>query len=430
MKTKAVRIYGVNDLRLEEFELPEIGDDEILARVVSDSICMSSHKLALQGSKHKRVRGDLAARPVIIGHEFCGVIEKAGAKWSGRFKRGDKFAIQPALNKPGPDGVPTLWAPGYSYEYLGGDATFIIIPNEVMELNCLLEYGADNFFMGSLAEPVSCIVGAFHAQYHTRGGSYLHRMGIAEGGTMALLAAAGPMGLGAVDYALHNPRKPARIVVADIDEPRLARARRFLPPEEAAGEGVELFYINLRNIPDPAARLRELNGGKLFDDVFVFTPVAQVLELADRLLGTDGCLNFFAGPTDTSFSASLNFYQVHYDAHHLVGTSGGNTDDMKEALAMMSAGRLNPVFMVTHVGGLNAAAQTTLDLEKIPGGKKLIYTHKRLELTAIDDFAEKGRDRASPQSALYAKLGEICARSRGLWNPEAEAYLLEHAPEI
>lgn len=42
MKTKAVRLYGANDLRTEEFELPEIKDDEILVKIVSDSICMSS----------------------------------------------------------------------------------------------------------------------------------------------------------------------------------------------------------------------------------------------------------------------------------------------------------------------------------------------------------------------------------------------------
>ena len=70
MKTKAIRLYGVNDLRLEEFELPEIKDDEILARVVSDSICMSSFKAAEQGAAHKRVPADIAENPVIIGHEF------------------------------------------------------------------------------------------------------------------------------------------------------------------------------------------------------------------------------------------------------------------------------------------------------------------------------------------------------------------------
>ena len=42
MKTKAVRLYGVDDIRLDEFELPEIKDDEILVKVVSDSICMST----------------------------------------------------------------------------------------------------------------------------------------------------------------------------------------------------------------------------------------------------------------------------------------------------------------------------------------------------------------------------------------------------
>ena len=42
MKTKAVRLHGTMDLRLEEFELPEITDGEILACVISDSICMSS----------------------------------------------------------------------------------------------------------------------------------------------------------------------------------------------------------------------------------------------------------------------------------------------------------------------------------------------------------------------------------------------------
>jgi threonine dehydrogenase-like Zn-dependent dehydrogenase len=368
MKTKAVRIYGVNDLRLDEFDLPEIKDDEILARIVSDSICMSSHKLALQGAKHKRIRHDLTKNPVMIGHEFCGVLEKVGAKWASAFKAGDKFAIQPALNYPDANGTGTLWAPGYSFEYIGGDATYVIIPREVMEMNCLLEYKADNYFMGSLSEPVSCIVGAFHAQYHTKGGSYVHDMGIAEGGAMALLAGVGPMGLGAIDYAIHNPRKPSLLVVTDIDDARLNRASQLLTVEDAKKNGVDLRYINTKDIADPVAHLKELNGGRLYDDIFVFAPVKPVVEMGDKLLGHDGCLNFFAGPTDTSFSAAFNFYNVHYESHHIVGTSGGNTSDMIESLTMMAKGELNPVFMITHVGGLNAVAKSTIELDKIPGG--------------------------------------------------------------
>jgi threonine dehydrogenase-like Zn-dependent dehydrogenase len=430
MKTKAARIYGINDIRVEEFELPAIKDDEILAKIVSDSICMSSHKLAMQGNGHKRVRTDLAKQPIIIGHEFCGELVEVGAKWKKQFRPGDRFAIQPALNYPDEKGNPTLWAPGYSYEYTGGDATYILIPREVMETGSLLEYKVDNFFMGSLSEPISCIVGAFHAQYHTTAGSYVHDMGIVEGGAMALLAGAGPMGLGAIDYAVHNPRKPSLLVVTDIDDARLARAASILGPEEAAKHGVRLEYVNTKTLSDPISFLKELNGGKLFDDVFVFAPVKPVVEQGDSLLGKDGCMNFFAGPTDTAFSALFNFYAVHYESHHIVGTSGGNTSDMKESLAMMAEKKLNPVSLITHVGGLNTVPETTINLDKIPGGKKLIYTQKNLPLTAITDFSEKGKTNEGGLGELYAVLGEICEKHQNLWSKEAEDYLLANAPDI
>ena len=197
MKTKAVRLYGVNDLRLEEFELPAIKDDEILAHIISDSICMSTYKAAIQGAAHKRVPNDVAENPVIVGHEFCGEIVEVGKKWSHKFKPGQRFSIQPAINYQG-----KLDAPGYSYQYIGGAATYIVIPNEVMEMDCLLDFRANAFFYGSLSEPMSCIVGGYHAHYHTTAGSYVHEMGIREGGNLAILAGAGPMGIGAIDYAI------------------------------------------------------------------------------------------------------------------------------------------------------------------------------------------------------------------------------------
>ena len=55
MKTTAVRMYGAMDLRLEEFELPEITADEVLLRVVTDSMCTSTYKAVIQGTAHKRV---------------------------------------------------------------------------------------------------------------------------------------------------------------------------------------------------------------------------------------------------------------------------------------------------------------------------------------------------------------------------------------
>ena len=420
MKTKAVRIYGKKDLRLEEFELPELKDDEILASVISDSICMSSHKAALQGADHKRVPDDIDINPTIIGHEFAGIILEVGKKWQNKFRTGQKFSIQPAMNQMG-----TLSAPGYSYRYIGGDATHVVIPPIIMEADCLLPYDGEAFFPASLSEPMSCIIGAFHASYHIPPGTYVHNMGIRQGGNMAILAGVGPMGLGAIDYALHQDRKPGLLVVTDIDDNRLARAASIFRPEDAEKEDVKLVYINTGKIPEPAKYLHELSGNKGFDDVFIFAPVKQVIELGDAILGFDGCLNFFAGPVNPEFKAEFNFYNVHYAFTHIVGTSGGNTDDMRESLELMSEGKINPAVMITHVGGLDSVVNTTLNLPQIPGGKKLIYTNISLPLIALSDLGLLGKT-----DSFYKELNDIVSKNDYIWSLEAEKYLLANAKPI
>lgn len=422
MKTTAVRMYGKNDLRLESFELPPIKDDEILAHIISDSICMSSYKAAVQGSDHKRVPDDVATNPIIMGHEFCGEIVEVGSKWADQFKAGDRFAIQPAINDP----KNIYAAPGYSFPYIGGNATYVIIPSIVMERDCLLKYEGDAFFYGSLAEPVSCVVGGFHVNYHTKPGSYVHEMGIVEGGEMALLAGVGPMGLGAIDYAIHADRKPRLLVVTDIDQARLDRAASIYTVEEAAKNGVELKYVNTANVEDVPSLLKSFTkDGNGYNDVYVYAPVAAVIEQADAILAYDGCLNFFAGPTDPSFSAKYNFYNVHYNATHVAGNSGGTTDDIIESLDMMAKGKLDPSSMVTHIGGLDAAIDTTLNLPKIPGGKKLLYTNISMPLTALNDLAELGKN-----DPVLAELAKLVEANKGLWSAEAEKYLLANAKAL
>ena len=378
---------------------------------------MSSYKAAKLGAAHKRIPDDVAENPTILGHEFCGEIVEVGAKWRDQFAPGEKFSIQPALNYKGSQD-----APGYSFRYIGGDSTYVVIPQEVMTQKCLLKYESDVFFYGSLAEPMSCIVGTFHAYYHTRLGEYVHDMGIVEGGNMAILAGVGPMGLGSIDYALHCDRRPKLLVVTDIDDARLERAKRIYTVEEAKRCGVELHYINTK---DPASfdEIMALTDGKGYNDVLVMAPVRPVIEMGDKLLCFDGCLNFFAGPTDTEFSAMFNFYDVHYSFTHVVGTSGGNTDDMRESLEMMSKGLLNPASMITHVGGLDAVVDATMNLANIPGGKKLIYTHISMPLTAIDNF-EKSSD------PVLIELAKITSANGGFWCAEAEKYLLAHGKPI
>ena len=104
---------------------------------------------------------------------------------------------------------------------------------------------------------------------------------------------------------------------------------------------------------------------------------------------------------------------------------GSFTADMREALEIMGSKKIDPVAMITHVGGLNSAAETTLNLPSIPGGKKLIYTNKNLPMVAIEQFEALGKD-----NPFYRDLAEICARNNNLWSLEAEKYLIKNAPDI
>ena len=83
--------------------------------------------------------------------------------------------------------------------------------------------------------------------------------------------------------------------------------------------------------------------------------------------------------------------------------------------------KIEPAVMVTHVGGIDSIAETTLNLPKIPGGKKLSYTQFNMPMTAIEDFGKLGET-----DPLFKKLDEICKANRGLWSAEAERVLLDH----
>ncbi|MBR4662648.1 MAG: zinc-binding dehydrogenase, partial [Lentisphaeria bacterium] len=327
MKTSAVRLYGKRDLRLETFELPELTDDSILARIVSDSVCMSTYKTVEQGAAHKRVPDNVAENPVIIGHELCGVILKAGKKWADRYHEGDRFAVQPVV-----DQTVNYDTIGYSFGTVGGDSELVVIPNNIIEKGCILPYTGEGCFKGSLAEPMSCIVGGFRAFYHSGKEEYSHEMGIVVGGRMAIIGGTGPMGLGAIDYALHGgERKPGTLIVTDINPDRLARAEKIFPPAESAKNGITLKFVNTSS-GDAYQTMMDLSGGKGFDDILCMAPVRAAVELADRILAKDGCLNFFAGPMDKNFSAEFNFYNVHYASTHVTGTSGGTVNDLRTAL--------------------------------------------------------------------------------------------------
>ena len=417
MNTKGIRLYGENDIRLEEFQLPPITADEILMKVVSDSLCASTYKAVKQGPRHKRVPPDVDKNPVIIGHEMCGIVLEVGENLKNQWQPGQKVVIQPALK------LETGYDPGYSYPYIGGNTQYAVVPKIVLDRGCLLPYAAEGYYNGSLAEALACILRGFKGLYHTDYTTYERFDGAKKGGKLAILGGAGPMGIGAVEIAC-GYTDLSQVVVTDINAQRLAYAASQCTAANAKKRGVDLRYVNTSQMEDVTQALLDISQGG-FDDVFVMVPVPGLFSLAEAICREDGCINFFAGPTDHHMMGALNLYRIHYDGIHVVGTAGSIPEDMTDVIRLMEEGRINAGVMVSHIMGLNAVEQTLYAMDTPNGAKKVCYNDLDLPLIALEDLPELGKT-----NALYQTLAELVAKNDGTWSAEAEAYLLEHGKKL
>lgn len=415
METKALRLYGANDIRLETFALPEITDDEILIRVVTDALCASTYKAVLQGPAHKRVPEDVAENPVILGHEMCGQIMQVGAAVDPKWQVGQKVVIQPALK------LPSGYDPGYSYPYIGGNTLYAIVPKLVLDRGCLLPYDGDAYFSGSMAESLGCVIRGFKGMYHTDYTTYIRTDGAKKGGRLAILGGAGPMGIGAVELAV-NYAGAAQVVVTDLNQQRLDYAARMCSPELALEKGTELRYINTSGMEDPVKALLEISQGG-FDDVFVMVPVPALFTMAERIAREDGCINFFAGPPVHDMQGSLNLYRIHYEGIHVVGTAGSIPEDMTDILHLTEDNIIRPGAIVSHILGLGAVKDALFAMKTPSGAKKVCYNELDIPMIAVADLGKM-------EDPMYQQLDAIVKKNGGMWCAEAESYLLAHAPRI
>ena len=410
MKTKAIRLHGANDIRLEEFDLPQITADEVLIRVVSDSVCASTYKAIRQGASHKRVPDNVAENPVIIGHEMCGEIVEVGENLKNDWQIGQKVVIQPALK------LQSGFDPGYSYPYIGGNTLYAVVPKVVLERGCLLPYDGDSYFAGSLAEALGCCIRGFKGFYHTDYTTYKRTDGAKKRGRIAILGGAGPMGIGCVELAI-GYADVSQVVVTDINQERLDYAEKMCQTDKA---DIDLQFVNTSD----ADYLIEISDGG-FDDVFVMVPVPELFSIAEKICREDGCVNFFAGPPIHDMPGSLNLYRVHYDGIHVVGTAGSIPEDMTDVLQLIEENKINAGALVSHILGMKAVPDTLYAMEKPNGAKKVCYNELDIPLIAIADL-----EKYANTDEMYAVLAQIVKKNGGMWCAEAEKYLLAHAPRI
>ena len=89
-KRKAAIFYGINDIRMEERDIPKMGPDDVVVKVKAVGLCGSDVHFYKEG----RIGPYIPQPGHIIGHESAGEIVAVGENVKNR-KVGDRVAMEP-----------------------------------------------------------------------------------------------------------------------------------------------------------------------------------------------------------------------------------------------------------------------------------------------------------------------------------------------
>ncbi len=381
---------GWEHLRVRRVPTPRPGPHQMLARVDAAGICTSLLKLIDQGSSHPLMSGwDITQHPITLGDEGAVTLVEVGAALAGRYRAGDRYVIQPAVDhapinhreryRDGGRGVAKI-AVGYT---LGGHlAEYVLITEEVLEAQCLLPLpeGADLAYAhAAMGEPISCVISAqdhhLHLELVDPVSPRRVYKGLKPGGTTVIIGA-GAMGRMHVDLALSY--RPSTIVVADLIEERLAKVvALFGARAESLGIGLHIVNTAQADLKTVIDDLTEHRGA---DDVIVAVGAARAIETAQLLVGRGAVLNLFGGLKKGEDVIGFDTSLIHYKAINVTGSSGGSPYDVMRTLELMAQGEIDAGAHITRIGDLEHAPEflKMVKAQQIDG-KAVVYPHRRSE---------------------------------------------------
>ena len=315
--------YNNKDVRVQEVPKPEIGDDEILVKVMASGICGSDVTEWYRVPK----------APKILGHEATGVIEQVGSEVAG-WKVGDRVFVSHHVPcgkcryclRGNHTACETLHTTNY---FPGGFAQYIRVPRINVESGVYKLPVGMSFEAGTFIEPLACVV---------RG----QRLAGVQKDDVVLVIGSGVSGILHVQLAKRNGVK--RVVVADINGYRLGLAENF---------GAD-FTVDAKG--DLPQKLREINGGRLADKVIVCTGATQAALTALDCVDKGGLILFFAVP-DPSVKLPVPITEFWRNEITVKTSYGAAPRDLEESLAILAGKNVNVTDMVTHRLGLRQAAE-------------------------------------------------------------------------
>jgi threonine dehydrogenase-like Zn-dependent dehydrogenase len=392
---------GFENLAVKEVPVPDVGPDQLLARVDAAGVCTSILKLVDQGENHTFVNGwDMTKWPVILGDEGSVTLVRIGDNLRDKYKVGQRYAIQPAVNiapilhreryKNNAEGMHKC-AVGYT---LGGQlAQYIRVQEEVLQAGCLLPLPEDNmgYFEVSMTEPISCVYSAQQRNYHIiKSGPHAGRkphLGLLPGG-ITVIVGAGVMGRIHAELSLRY--SPAVLIVTARRRPRLDLTMKTLG-EKAKAKGTKLICVTADKLADT---VKKCSKGQGADDIILAVGDNSAQQDALGLLAKGGVANLFGGLPRGQHILELDTLAVHYDEIKLVGSSGGDPSDMAATLQVIADKQIDPGNYVAAVGSLDNAVDVLKMIKETKiNGKAILYPHIKQTSLQMVDYWDKHRER-------------------------------------
>ena len=306
--------YNNHDVRIEEAPIPQIGEDEALLKVMASGICGSD---VIEWYRVPKA-------PKVLGHEATGVIDKVGGKVKN-LRAGDRVFVSHHVpcfkcyycQRGFHTACHTLHTTNY---YPGGFSQYIRVPKINVDFGVYNLPDDMSFEEGTFIEPLACV---------SRG----QRLVDLQKDNSLLIIGSGIAGI--LHAQLAKFKGVQNIIVADINPYRLEVAKKF---------GAKDALNAKDNLPQ---KLKEVNDGRLADQVVVCTGATSASLSAVDCVDNGGTILFFAVP-DPSVKLPVPINQFWRNEITMRTSYGAAPNDLEDSLRILTTKQLNIKDMITH----------------------------------------------------------------------------------
>ena len=336
LKKRAIigsQVWKNTTFEIKDIPTPNPNSDEILIKVKSCGICGSDTHLYETDEEGYIIFSGLTKLPCIIGHEFSGIVEKAGSNVR-EFKKGDKVAVESIMwcgrcqscRSGFPNQCKHVELMGLSAD--GAFAEYVMVNERYCwKINDLAEVYTeeDVFDIGALIEPVGC---AYNGIFIVGGGF--------NPGATVVVYGAGPIGLGAI--TLSKIAGASRIIAFDVIDERVKIARDI---------GADFaFNINKLDGCTPCNKVMEITRGWGADiQVEAAGAAPKTIPEMERSMAINGKI-IYLGRAATSTPMHLDI--LVSGANKIIGARGhSGYGTFPSIIKLIAAGKLNLEKMIT-----------------------------------------------------------------------------------